>query len=815
MRDLWQDVRYGLRTLARSPGFTVVAVVTLTLGIGANTTVFSLVNALLFRDPPGLEAADRLVQIGRGQAPTFDNWSYPVYRDFRERADWFSGVAGFSGVGAVVGRGPSAEAVSAQLVSDNYFEVLGVRPVLGRGFRPDEASAEGVVAVVVLSHRLWQSRYNGDAAVLGATLPVNGRDFEIVGVAPAAFGGPDVFRRASDLWIPATMVAALYGPSAEGMLERRGSSWFWVVGRLADGVSADQARQATEALYARLDEEHPELAGQGVRMVEGVGLRPGEREQTATISRLLLGIVALVLLIACANLAGLGLVRGAGRRGEVGVRAALGASRARVVRQMLTESLLVGLAGGLAAFLLTALVAGELPRLVPYAVSVPFDPDLKVFLFGLGIALGAGVLFGLLPSWTASRADLREALSGDTRGSTPRARVRTALVAVQLALSFVLVAGTGLLLRSLWRAQVLDPGFDADRIGVLSVNADRRSGYDEARGRVFFDGLREEAASVPGAEAVGLVGELPVADFHSNHTPRPRGYEPGSAAGPPPLPVFFNHADAGYFAAMGMELVRGRTFEAWDHGTDAEPVAVVNETLARRFFGQDDPVGRLLPFDARPRSGARRVIGVVADHRNHSLRNAPRAEYWVPFGRHYRGDMSLVVRARGRPEAMLPLLAERVERVDPGMPVLRAATLRQLVGGTLRETRMVSALIAIFGGVALVLAAVGLYGVTSYTVARRTREFGVRIAMGATGSALLGMVLRQGIYVGLMGLALGAGLALVALRLLRGLLFGVSPADPVSMAGGAMLLLAVALLAALVPAVRAAKVEPVRALTRE
>lgn len=588
-----------------------------------------------------------------------------------------------------------------------------------------------------------------------------------------------------------------------------------MVARRAEGVSLKRARSLTESLYATFDEEHPDLAGQGVRVVPGVGLRPDERADAGRIGRLLMGVVLLVLLIACANLAGLALARGAVRRGELAVRAALGASRARVIRLLLTESLLVAVLGAAAALGLTAAVSGGLPRLVPFRMSVGFAPDATVVLFGIGVAVAAGVLFGLLPAFSSSRTELREALSVATRSATPGSTVlRQGLVAVQLALSFVLLAGTALLGRSLYAARRTDPGFDADRVAVVSLDLRRRGGYDDASGRVFYDRLRENVASLPGVEAVGVVAELPIADFQSNHTPVGPD-ETLTRDSPRRAPVYGNLADAGYFRAQGIRLVRGRLFEPGDEGANAEPVAVINEALARRFFGDEDLVGRELPFLADPDGERARVVGVVADHQHMSLRLPARSVYWVPFGRWYRGDMSLVARTPGEVAALVPRVAAQVERLDPGMPVLRAASERQLIGGTLRETRMVSALIAIFGVLALVLAAVGLYGAVAYSVARRTREIGVRIAMGATARDVLRMVLGQGVRVGLAGLGVGLAAALAALRLLRGLLFQVSPADPLSLAGGAAVLLAVVVVATAVPARRATTVEPARALSDE
>ncbi len=817
MRDLWQDVRYGVRSLLRAPAFLVVAVLTLALGIGANTTVFSLVNALLFRAPPGIAAPGRLVRIGRGHAPRFDNWSIPVYRDLRAGEEGLAEVAGFASAGSViVGRGQDAAAVPAQMVSDNYFDVLGVPPELGRTFASEEVTEAGSAPVAVISHALWRARFGGDSAAIGSTLAVNGLAFRIVGVAPAEFGGSDILRSRTDVWVPYTMVETMLGPGTGELLRRRSSSWFWVFARLAPGVSFEQASAATRSLYAHLDEEHPDLAGQGIWLSRGVGLTPEDRASVRPTSRLLMGVVFLVLLIACANLAGLALARGANRRGEVGVRTALGASRVRVARQFLTESVLLALVAGPAALGLTWLVAAELPALVPYPVSVGFDPDGRVLALGLALALAAGVLFGLAPALASARSDVRAALAGSSRAVVGRGgRFGRGLVAAQLALTFVLLAGTSVLLRSLWSARALDPGFDADHVAAVTLDVGMRGGYDAGAGRAFYRDLLSAARALPGVTAVGLASELPVADFQSNHTPLAPGEKTDRDA-PPPAPVLSSPAGAGYFDAIGLPLVSGRTFVAGDYGEDAERVVVINQALAKRFFGDADPVGRVLPFAADPDWDApTRVVGVAADSKNRSLRAPSWAQYWYPWGREYRGGMTLVARTAGDPRPLVAGLTELVQRIDPGMPVLRAAPLRELVGGTLRDTRMLSSLIAIFGALALVLAAVGLYGVMAYTVARRTREMGVRIAMGATRRVVLLMVLRQGLRLVVIGLALGIPLALAGLRLLESSLFQVSPADPLSLAAGAAVLVLVATAAAVIPARRATRVEPAAALREE
>ncbi len=820
MGDIWQDVRYGARSLARAPGFLLVAVVTLALGIGANTTVFSLVNGLLLREPGGIAAPSELVRIGRKEAPAFDNWSYPVFLDFRERAEWFSGVAGFASAGSlIVGTGQDAEAVPGQLVSHDYFDVLGVRLHLGRDFDAEETAAAGAGPVAVISHSLWQRRFGGSPDALGATLLVNGRGFQVVGVAPAGFGGSDILRAPADLWLPASMIETAYGPGASSMLGRRQSSWFWVFARLAPGVSHETATAATTALYARFDEEYPDLAGQGIQVARGIGMTPDDRAEAVTLSRILLGVVVLVLIIACANLAGLALARGAGRRGEMGVRTALGASRTRLVRQLFTESMMVALAGGAAAVGLTWLAAGKLHVVFPYQLSVSLEPDRTVLLFALLAALFAAILFGLLPALRTSRSDVRGVLAGSSRSVAGRGgRLRTALVALQLALSFVLLAGTGILLRSLHAARNVDPGFDADHVAVLDLDAGMRSGYDEDAARAFYQRLRDEAAAMPGVQAVGLVAELPIADFQSNHTP----YRPGEVPGqrpegtPPPPPVLSNTADAGYFDAVGPTLLAGRTFTTADYGEDAEQVAVIDRTLAERFFDGLDPVGRTLPFQADPDwERPTRVVGVVSALRNRSLSGDPLAQYWIPFERNYRGDMTLVARTPGDPAALAPRLAALVERLDPGMPVLRTATLRDLVGGTLGETRLVSTLIAIFGLIALALAAIGLYGVMAHSVAQRRRELGIRVAIGATARDIGRMVLGQGLRVAALGLAAGLLLALAGLRLLQGMLFDTAPADPLALTAAGLVLLLVTLAAALLPARSAIRVEPRTALEEE
>ena len=800
------DVRHAARTLGRAPSFTLVAVVTLALGVGANATVFSLTNRLLLRAPAGIGDAAGLVQIGRNADPDrFDNWALPVVAAMDEElAGVFEGVAGYAAASAVVGRSADAEHTGVQLVTANYFDVLRVRHVLGRGFGPEAGAAPGSAAVAVISHALWQRRFAGDTDVLGRALAIDGTSFRIVGVTPAGFHGADVFRSPADVFLPIGMQHTVRR-SPDDILSSWDNSWVWAVARLRPGVDREAAAAATGALLNRIAAREPLLAGVEMQIVDGVGARPAERRAAGFVSIVLLALVALVLLIACANLGGLALARGAARAGEVGVRLALGATRGRVVWQLLVENVLLGVLGGIAAIAVAIAVAPRVAEFLPVAVSVGFEPDARVLVLTLLVGGLAGALFGLVPALTASRREPAAVLSGGAtgRGATARAdRARGALVIAQFALCFAVVAAAGLLVRSARNVYTMHPGFDTAGVVVITLATRLTDGGPDTGGRLRRE-IERRVSELPGVAAVGMTVSLPIADAQSSRAPVAPGMLPGPGT-PAPAPVYTNRIDGDYFAALGIPVLSGRGFE---RGDIAGATVVVDRRFAERFFPGEDVVGRAVPFLA-VNGQVPVVIGVVAEHRTRGVADPPVPTVFLPFPAAGTEAMTLVVRVRGNTGAALSAIRRELAVIAADLPVLRSAELRDLIARSMGDLHLAVRFVVVFGALALVLAAVGLYGLLSYSVARRRREVGVRVALGATPGDIQKLVLQQSLRLALTGLAVGVGLALAMSRLIGRLLYGVAAVDPATMAATALLLLIVAGAATALPTRAAVRARP-------
>ena len=801
---LRHDLRQAARGLVRAPAFTVVAVLTLALGVGANATVLSLTSGLLFRPPPGIGDPEALVQVGRNADPTaFDNWSVPAYEAMAAASGGaLGGMTAWSAAGAVVGRGSDARSVAAHLVAAGYFRVLDVRVGPGRVPLPDDGP------VVVISERLWRERFGADPGVPGRPLTVNGRPFTIVGVARDGFAGADVFRAPADLFVPLAHHAVLRGRD-DGALQDWERSWVWVLGRRASGVTAAAVRDALAPVVARLGGAGWLVPGTAVQVVEGVGVRPAERAAVRPVAALLLGLAALVLAVACVNLAGLAAARGSARAGAVGVRLALGAPRGRLVRELLVESMLLGILAAAVALVLAAACAPFLDDLLPTAVAVPFTPDLRVA--GLTLLLGAtaGFAFALPPALGATRADPAGALREAGRSATggPR-RLRSALVAGQVAVAFAVVAAAALLVRSVMNAAAARPGFDASGVVALALDPSLVPEATAGQTLALWRAVRAGSAAVPGAGSVGLVSALPVVDGQRSRTPLPPGGLP--TAGPPPPPVILVEADAGYFAALRIPLVAGRLFEAADEGP-MQAVAVVTRALAERFFPGASPLGRPLPFavgDGPPPT----VVGVVEDHQQRSLTDPPAAAVYLPVGS--GAPLDLVVRGSGPPHRLLREVAEAVAAVRADLPPRRAAVLSELLARSTGGTGVAARFAAVFGSLTLLLAAVGLYGVLAQAVAHRRRELAIRRAVGARAGDLAALVARHALSVVVPGLLAGGLLTLAASRAVAGFLYDVTPGDPTVLAFTGLTLVLAAALAAAGPTRAAARAEPAEALRR-
>lgn len=802
MRDVLQDLRFAIRVLSRAPGFTLVAAGTLALGIGANASMFSVVNGLLLRSPPGVVEPDRLVQVARSydQAPRWDNWSWPAMKEIGNSDDVFESVAGYTGRALVVGEGPDAELMAATLVTGSWFSTLGVRPHVGRLLQPADDVTPGGHPVVVLSHDLWQRRFGGARDVVGQTVPVGGEPYEIVGVAPPGFRGIDALGSTPQIYVPTAMYPPFRG---ELPFDRWGSSWIYVIARLAPDVPFETATAAMDGATTRLRAASDVNDDIRVLLAEGVGLDPEERAQARTLAMLLMGIAALILVLTCANVANLFIARGTSRETEMGVRLALGAGRGRLARQLGTESLLLGLVAAALAVPLVVASGRLLPALIPYTLATSLDPDARVL--GVIVAMGivAGLLFGFLPAVRFTRRDLTGALrEGASRGNSGRTRGRDALVVSQLAVSLGLLTGAALLGRSVLNAWSTNPGFEPRGLVAAYLSVDGTGRYDRPAAVALHERIAREMAGVPGVAATSFASQAPfLGPFaRSSVAPVERKDDPNASIEAEEVYVGGN-----YFETMGMPLLTGRTLA--DASLETERVAVVNETLARMFWPGEDAVGKMLSSEE-----PMRVVGVVADARVRSLRGPARPAVYQPFIRSYTGDAFLHVRTSAGMTGLPARVRELVAGMDPGVPVSRIDDIHGRMTASLGETRTFGTLVATFAALALVLSVVGLYGLISYRVSNRVREMGIRLALGAKPDAIVRMVVGRGVALAVAGVAVGLLLSLALGRALEGLLFGVSARSPLSLALAAVVLLAAATAAAWLPARRASRIDAAESL---
>jgi predicted permease len=802
------QVRYACRTLLKAPAFTAAAVLTLALAIGAHTALFTLVNAILLRPLPGIADQGRLVNVHvHATAPggvRFGSFSHPNYRDLRDQQRALSGLAAFNGRGVSLGGPSGPELVGAQLVSGNYFSVLGVQPMRGRLIADADDRAPGSSPVAVISHALWQRRFGGDPQAVGRPLTLNGFPFTVVGVAPVGFHGHFV-GFPFEVWVPLSM-AAQAAPGED--LMARQSGWLELVGRLAPGVTAAQAQASLAAVAAQLERDYPTTnkgLGVDLRPMTGIddSLRPGVLSFLAALQAVGLA----VLLIACVNVAGLLLARAATRRREVAVRLAVGASRADLVRQLLTETLVLFALGGLGGLAVAAWTADLLHAFQPsFPVPLRFDLrlDLRVVAFGLGSTLLTALPFGLAPALQASRVDLVPALKNQAAGGPGRSRLRGLFVAGQVALSVALLAGAGLLVRTLHRARSLDPGFDADGVQTARLDLSLLA-RDEAYGRAFYRRLVEAVQAAPAVEAVSLTRSVPLRGTGTLVTP----VQVEGRAGDP-VAVGFNVVAPRYFETLRLPLVAGRDFRATD-GPEAPGVAIVNQALARRFWPDQDAVGRRLQRG----KAALEVVGVARDSAYGRPGEAPEPHLYLPHAQSFSPRMTLLARARGDLAPLAARIRAEVAGLEKDLPVLESTPLTEAVAFALFPQRMLATIAAALGGLGLLLAGTGLYGVVAYSVSRRAREMGVRVALGARARDLSVMVVREGFTLALYGLLPGLLLAVAAGRVLRSMLHGLSPADPLALGAVAALLAAVAGVASYLPARRASAVDPMVALRYE
>ncbi len=812
MQSLIKDIHYGLRNLLKRPSYTAIALVTLALGIGANTAIFSLVSTVLLRPLP-VPDPEQLVEVygtqHRGADYTIQ--SYLNYKDYRDRNNVFSGLMAYRFAPMSISHENRNERVWGFLVSGNYFDVLKIQPARGRYFAPEEDQTPGAHAVAVITYACWQKRFGSAADIIGKPLRINGKVFTIIGVAPEDFKGTEV-AYAPEIFVP-TMMAHEIEPGST-WLESRGDDNLFVVGRLKPGVTTAQAESALSTITAQLGREYPhDNEGRGVRLLTPGLFIPDIRNSVISFSGVLMGVVGLVLLLACVNLASLLLARATERRKELAIRVAMGASRARVVRQLITESVLLSLGGGAGGIFLAAWINALVSSIkLPTDIALVIDLrlDWRVMLFAFVISLATGIVFGLLPAIQASRPDLVPALKDEkSMAGFRRSRLRNALVIVQVALSLVLLVCAGLVVRSLQVAQKTRPGFNPENAVALSFDL-ALQGYPEEKGRTFQRQILERAQTLPGVRSAALVSTVPLSLDYSYTSVYVEGQPAVSTVD---LPVAVpNDVSPNYFRTMEIPL-RGRDFSDRDDKVESR-VAIVNETFARKMFPGREAIGGHFNFNG-PDQPYWEVIGVAADGKYNSLGEDPKPAFYRPILRDYSTSATLVARATGDPQSAIAGLRNELQRLDSTLPIYNVETLAEHMSLPLFPFRLAAIVLGSFGVLAILLAAIGIYGVMSYVVAGRTREVGLRVALGAASSDVLFLIMRQGMSLAFIGLVLGFVIALAAAQLLVKLLFGVSPIDPITFGAVSLLLLFVAALACYLPARRATKVDPLVALRYE
>jgi predicted permease len=810
---LLHDLRYATRQLARSPGFTAVTVLTLALGIGANTTVFSLVNAVLLRPLPVHEPS-RLVRIYTSEwsvtgvsSRRYGSSSFPDYRAVAERRDIFVGATAHMSIGPSLAkqRGGAGEPVHATLVSGDYFEVLGVRAALGRTFMPAEDEGAGAHPVVVLSYSGWRDHFGGDSAVVGQTVYLNGYPFTIVGVAARRFRGVEI-ERAPLLWVPLAM--HLEAQPGSDWIQRGDSRGLAIMARLQPGVSLAQARDGLRRIAAARAEESPATnENRTMTLVPGSTLFQPNGPPVLAFGLIML-VVGVVLLIACANAANLLLARAARRRREIAIRLALGAGRRRLVGQLLTESLLLALLGA-GAGLLLALWGVDAARSLPLPRTLDITPDGRVLAFTLALAVLTALLFGLAPALQATGASVVPALKdAAAAGGAARSRLRGALVSAQVALTLMLLVPAGLLVRSLQQLAVADPGFAVERILVAQPMVETRASAPAERQR-FFDELLERVRAHPGVHAASLASTVPLSGSRMRTATDIQGYQRGPTE---ENEIDFLVVGDDYFRTMDIPLRRGRAFTT-DDRPGAPRVAIVSESMARRYWGARNPIGQHL-YRGGDRERPIEVVGVAADASYESL-TSHYPYYYLPAAQSPSFSGTLHVRTEGDPATVIAALRAIVRSIDPEIPLRNVQTLREVRAESLTGSRLATQFLGLFGTLALVLASLGLYGVMAYAVAQRTHEIGIRMALGAARADVARLVLGQGMRMVAVGAVLGGIAALGVAAALRGMLYGVRPVDPVSLLGVGGLLALVAIGATWVPVRRATRVDPVVALRTE
>jgi predicted permease len=822
---LFQDVRYGIRVLLKSPGFVAAAVVSLALGIGANATIFTMINTIFLQPLPVEKPSELMFVFGTDSNNTgtsvfgqFMPVSYPNYRDYKSDNDVFSELSIYSFPNAVsLGTGGKPLPANVQLVSGNYFTALGVKAAEGRTFLPEEDTLAGQNTVAVLDYKFWQRQFGGNRKIVGDSIRINGHNFTIIGVAPRGFDGT-ISVIAPDMWTPAMSYSAiLAGATFPGgpIDTNRRLLIYNVFGRLKPGVSIAQGRTAMQIIGRRLEKDFPnENKGRNVDLLPltQATVPPALRSIVMQGSGVLMAIVALVLLVACANVANLMMARATARRREFTLRLALGGSRVRLVRQLLIECLLVAIPGGLLAVAVAvggrSLIISLLPTAVnPANLNMPIDAT--VLMFTLILAFVSAAIFGIAPALRASRADLASDLKERLDGAAPGGfKLRHLLVLVQVTLSVVALASAGLFIRSLSNAQTMDLGFESEKLVTVPYNVNLNN-YDEARGKEYHRQIVERVRTLPGVAAASVSAALPLTPPFQRSV-FPEGQEDVKTNSG--VLVYTNIIGTGYFDTLRIPLLRGRTFTDADR-EGQQNVVIINEAMSRRFWPGQDALGKRFRFYGD--KDQRIIVGIVRNAKYIFVGEDPQPMAYTPLEQQYSPGLSLIVRTTSSPDTMKGTIEREVQAIDQQMPLNNIQTASQLLSASLTGPRVAATLLGVFGLLALVLAGVGIYGVMSYSVNLRSREIGIRMALGAERSKVLQMVLRQGMIIVGIGLAVGLIVAIAIGRLLSGLLYGVGTADLRAFGATAAVLLLVALIANLVPARRATTVDPISVMRYE
>ena len=830
IEDLWQDVHFGFRMLLKNPGFTAVAVITLALGIGANTAIFTLIDQVILRLLP-VKSPEQLVLLGT-HGPYWglnlgpNTFSYPMYRDLRDHNEVFEGVAARYSIDVSFSYGGQNERGHGELVSGNYFEVLGVPSVLGRTFTPSDDTVPSAHPLVVLSFDYWRRRFGADPAILNQTLNINNHPMTVIGIAARGFHGYEVGQPV-DMFVPLMMKAQMTPTWNE--LEDRRAWWLNVIARLRPGVIRAHAEAAINVLHRQMlqrevkdiEEQSEQFRAQYVNqhlqlLAGGKGLSM-LREQVSEPLLVLMGMVAFVLLIACANLAGLLVARGASRQKEVAVRLSLGATRRRVICQLLVEGLLLAVTGGTLGLLVANWVGNILLTMQPFeGITRQFTarPDLRILGFTMVLSLLTGLFFSLVPALQATRLELASLLkdeAGTASGTGHQVWFRKALIVGEVALSLVLLVGTGLFARSLYNLQHVDPGLKTDHLISFSIDPSQ-DGYSQVRMRSLFQSLQEKLSMLPGVRAVSMAQFPALTGSEPRMTIKVEGYRSREDEGMSPV---LNFVGPRYFSTMGIPLVAGREFTSRD-GPSAPKVVIINEKMARYFFGGENPIGRHIgpagvkdPIDIE-------IVGVVKDSKTITVRDDVAQCMYFPYQQDETlSIMTFYARTVQPPEEMANSLQQVVRESDPSLPVFELKSVKLQVGESLFIDRIIATLSASFGLFATLLVAVGLYGITAYSVARRTRELGIRVALGATRSDVLRLVMREVVLMTALGVAIGLPAALALCQVIRSVLFGLTSYDPLALIFATVLLVFVTFLSGLLPAHWATRIDPMVALRYE